>query len=76
MKRSDPSTDSLNLLGRDGRREAGHVHFRARLKRDPTKRKFFDAHEDFAVISPHYIFFGISIWGRDEGRLWQSEALS
>jgi hypothetical protein len=37
VKGSEPSTDSLNLLGE----EAHHVHFRARLKRDPTKKEFF-----------------------------------
>jgi hypothetical protein len=30
-------------------------------KRSDQKGKLFDTHEDFAVISPHYVFFGISI---------------
>jgi hypothetical protein len=30
-------------------------------KRSDQKGKLFDIHEDFPVISPHYIFFGISI---------------
>jgi hypothetical protein len=30
-------------------------------KRSNQRGKLFNTHEDFAVISPHYIFFGISI---------------
>jgi hypothetical protein len=30
-------------------------------KTSDQKGKLFDTHEDFAVTSPHYIFFGISI---------------
>jgi hypothetical protein len=41
LKRSEPSTDSLNLLGGESRGEAHQVHFRASLKRDPTKTEIF-----------------------------------
>jgi hypothetical protein len=41
LEGSEPSPDSVNLLGGDSRGEAHHVHFRARLKRDPTKKENF-----------------------------------
>jgi hypothetical protein len=41
LERSELSTDLFNLLGGESIGEAHHVHFRSRLKRDPTKKENF-----------------------------------
>jgi hypothetical protein len=47
--------------GREPERGSSHPFSSRFKKRSDQKGKLFDTHEDFAVISPHYIFFGISM---------------
>jgi hypothetical protein len=53
--------DSLNLIGGGSRGEAHHVYFRARLKRDPTKKENFLTL--MKILQPSHLttYFGISI---------------